>query len=434
LIGNYAFLRKNLSLVLSARSESALVDVVMRIAPDLPFPNWADFVEKMIGRAQDFSNGLLAGRLLLALFPIVPSDKKEKLQRAASKQIDRISDIGSRNHLRTLLAIQTLVEPPMAELVIRVLSDVSTSGRLQAIQAILRQTDPAGTLAVATSLTHAAEHTPKDLGALLRAAVVPFFPAGGRREIADRAAELVMCLKDDAQRNACTTEISGEASAYGQLLLRFSAWSYDPKGVGETVAGHLFDKIENLPLEKQRPFAHHLLTQLPSNKDPSEWCEMMRFGSTLFSDEEFRKVVADSFGEHERSSDWFSEALIFLVRAPDKRAASVADTLIRNMLSDDYAYRLELFLQKILPVLPGPARLTYLQLMLRIALAAADRGRRVRALTRLLPSLPSELEPAVVSNRCFRQSTISPKNQNGQQFCVKPFQHSYRTRVRACLR
>ena len=98
------------------------------------------------------------------------------------------------------------------------------------------------------------------------------------------------------------------------------------------MAWHLFDKIENLPVEKRRPFAHHLLSRLPSHKDQSEWCEMMRFGSGLFSDEEFRKVVAHSFGKHDLNRDRFSEALRFLVQARDKRAAPVADSLIRNML------------------------------------------------------------------------------------------------------
>ena len=141
-----------LSLVWSARSESEAVDLVTRIAPDIPLPNRADFVEKMIGRAQEFINGLLAGKLLLALFPILPSDKKEKLQLAASKQIERITDPGSLSRFRTLLAILTWVEPPGASLVIQVVPGSFATGRLRTIQAIIRQADPSGTRALATSL------------------------------------------------------------------------------------------------------------------------------------------------------------------------------------------------------------------------------------------------------------------------------------------
>ena len=127
---------------------------------------------------------------------------------------------------------------------------------------------------------------------------------------------------------------------------------------------------------------------------------MMRFGSGLFSDEEFGKVVAHSFGKHEFNKDWFREALRFLVQVRDKRAAPVADPLIRNMLiGKPYQLDEELFIEKILPVLPEPARRTYLQLMLNTGQAELDRKRRVRALCRLLPLLPPELEPDAISNR-----------------------------------
>ena len=84
--------------------------------------------------------------------------------------------------------------------------------------------------------------------------------------------------------------------------------------------------------------------------------EVIRFGSGLFSDEEFRKVVADSFGKHEFNKDWFREALRFL--SPTSRQEGCVGR--RSFDSQHAELRTlpvgrKLFLEKILPVLPGPA-------------------------------------------------------------------------------